>query len=273
MNKTQLLAVANAWLEQDPDPITRGELRELIQSKNYDELADRFESRLTFGTAGLRGELGAGPNRMNRLLVAQAAAGIANWLKKNTESLIPSVVIGYDGRVNSRSFAHDSAAIFTAAGIRALVFDRPIATPTLAYSVREHNYSLGIMVTASHNPPRDNGYKVYLGGKGGGAQIISPVDKKMAAEIEAVAKNLNYDQIPKADAFEVGGQILIEEYLSATAALLTHPVESKLKVVYTAMHGVGWEPTRRLFARAHLPEPIGVTQQLEPDGAFPTVEF
>ncbi|MEN9752789.1 MAG: hypothetical protein RL670_480 [Actinomycetota bacterium] len=273
MNKTQLVAAANDWLEQDPDPITRAELRELVQTKNYDELADRFEGRLSFGTAGLRGELGAGPNRMNRLVVAQTAAGIALWMKEHSETLIPTVVIGYDGRINSQTFAHDSAAIFTAAGVRALVFDRPIPTPTLAFAVREHGYSLGVMVTASHNPPRDNGYKVYLGGKGGGAQIVAPADKQMAKAIDKIAAEVRYDQIPKADAYETGGQIILEEYLAACAALLPDTPAGKLKVVYTAMHGVGWESTQRLFARAHLPELIPVTRQTEPDGKFPTVEF
>jgi len=269
----ELMAAAQDWLEQDPDPLTRAELRELLSAKNTTALRDRFESSLTFGTAGLRAELGAGPNRMNRLVVTQTAAGIANWLKEHSESITPSVVIGYDARVNSRTFAQDSAAVFSAAGIHALVFETAIATPILAFAVKQYGYSLGVMVTASHNPAKDNGYKVYLGGSHGGSQIVSPVDKQMATAIATVAKTLRYEQISRTEVFQTGGQEIIDAYLAATAALVQPASENQVKVVYTALHGVGWATTKRLFASVGLHEPIGVSQQLEPDGNFPTTDF
>ncbi|MEI6590747.1 MAG: phospho-sugar mutase, partial [Actinomycetes bacterium] len=219
MTPQELLAKAQDWLDQDPDPITRSELRELIKAKKTTVIKDLFDGRIAFGTSGLRAELGAGPARMNRLVVTQTAAGIANWLKENAQTLAPSVVIGYDARLNS--FAQDSAAVFTAAGIRALLFDTAIPTPILAYAVKQFGFSLGVMVTASHNPAKDNGYKVYLGGANGGSQIVSPIDKQMAVAIAAVAKTQRYEQIGRADVYQVGGQDIIESYLSTTAALVS----------------------------------------------------
>ena len=189
----ELVAAAKAWVAQDPDAETRFELDTLIakveagSKADLAELRDRFGARLGFGTAGLRGELGAGPNRMNRVLVAQAASGIASYLKANFAA--PTVAIGFDGRVNSDVFAADSAAIFAAAGVAVHLFDDYAPTPLLAFAVKHLELSAGVMVTASHNPARDNGYKVYLGGANGGSQIIAPVDTEIAAEIERVAKS------------------------------------------------------------------------------------
>lgn len=172
---------AKSWLEQDPDPETRAELEALIPAAEagdaaaMDALRDRFDTRLTFGTAGLRGELGAGSNRMNRVLVAQAATGFARWLLERDENA--SVVIGYDGRVNSDVFARDSAELMAGAGVRVVLLPRALPTPVLAFAVRHLGMSAGVMVTASHNPPRDNGYKVYLGGRDGGSQIVAPTDE------------------------------------------------------------------------------------------------
>ena len=157
---TSLLDQAKAWLAQDPDPITRKQLEDLVSSGNETELLKAFEPRIAFGTAGLRGELGAGSARMNRVLVAQAAKGIANYLLAREAS--PSVVIGFDGRINSDIFAEDSAEILAAAGIAVTLFDHVVPTPVLAHSVKHGKFSAGIMVTASHNPPNDNGYKVYI---------------------------------------------------------------------------------------------------------------
>jgi phosphomannomutase len=171
---------ARAWLAQDPDPVTRAELEVLLAAADRgDELAradleDRFGSRLAFGTAGLRGALGAGPNRMNRVLVAQAAAGLAAYLRERTgPGSTPTVVIGYDGRRNSDVFARESAEIFAGAGLRAILLPRLLPTPVLAFAVRYLDADAGVMVTASHDPPDDNGYKVYLGGGDGGSQIRS----------------------------------------------------------------------------------------------------
>lgn len=273
MNAT-LLQLAQDWLAQDPDPHTRAELAELIATENWDELENRFGSRLEFGTAGLRGELGAGPARMNRVLVAQAAAGIANWLTINPDFPEPSVIIGYDGRHNSDVFAKDSAAIFAGAGIRTVLFSDFAPTPMLAHAVKVGGFSAGIMVTASHNPPRDNGYKVYLGGDNGGGQIISPTDAAMAQSIARVARVHVFGSIPKSNNFEVGGQTLRESYLRQTAGLVSATANRKpVKTVYTAMHGIGWASASEVFSTAGIDLPQTVAEQLTPDPDFPTVSF
>lgn len=274
-NLADLIAAASAWADQDPDPETRDELARLIDQRDVAELASRFSSRLDFGTAGLRGELGAGPNRMNRVLVAQAAAGLAQFVLENTPAgQIPSIVVGFDGRINSAVFARDSAAIFAGAGIRALLFDGVVPTPVLAFAGKHLNTSAAVMVTASHNPPRDNGYKVYLGGANGGSQIISPTDKSIAAAIAEVAASKSFDQIPKGANIEIVGDELRQAYVAETASLTGEIVASReLKIVYTAMHGVGWHIIEPLFKAVGLAAPITVTEQLLPDGNFPTVSF
>ena len=285
----ELVAAAKAWVAQDPDAETRFELDTLVakveggSKADLNELRDRFGSRLGFGTAGLRGELGAGPNRMNRVLVSQAAAGIAAYLNANFAA--PTIAIGFDGRVNSDVFAADSASIFAAAGIQVHLFDAYAPTPLLAFAVKHLGLSAGVMVTASHNPPRDNGYKVYLGGANGGSQINSPVDSQIAFEIERVAKTLTFDQIPKVDDLENAPnvQILGEDVRLAyrvAAAKWAGPAAAEgdlpakqVKMVYTAMHGVGWATVEPLWALADLQPLETVTEQLHPDGAFPTVSF
>lgn len=268
-----LIAAAVAWAAQDPDPQTKAELLGLVSEGNLSELEARMSARLDFGTAGLRGELGAGPNRMNRVLVAQAAAGIRDYVLENFQSS-PSVVIGFDGRINSAVFARDSAQIFAAAGIQTMLFDGVVPTPVLAFAGKHLNTSAAIMVTASHNPPRDNGYKVYLGGENGGSQIISPTDKEIASKISAVADNFTFDQIAKSDDFQIIGPEIRQAYIAETAAL-TGEIENgdALKIVYTAMHGVGWHVVEPLFAAVGLARPITVDAQLLPDGNFPTVAF
>ena len=270
---SQLLAQATAWAAQDPDPETKAELLKLIDAADSAALADRMNSRLDFGTAGLRGELGAGPNRMNRVLVAQAAAGIRDYVLENF-SEDPSVVIGFDGRINSAVFARDSAQIFAAAGIRTILFDGVVPTPVLAFAGKHLATSAAIMVTASHNPPRDNGYKVYLGGANGGSQIISPTDKEIAAKILKVAEGQTFDSIPKSDDFQIVGDELRQAYVGETASLTGEILEGEsLKIVYTAMHGVGWHVVEKLFEAVGLARPITVDAQLLPDGRFPTVAF
>lgn len=270
---SQLLAQATAWAAQDPDPETKAELLQLIDAADSAALADRMNSRLDFGTAGLRGELGAGPNRMNRVLVAQAAAGIRDYVLENF-SEDPSVVIGFDGRINSAVFARDSAQIFAAAGIRTILFDGVVPTPVLAFAGKHLATSAAIMVTASHNPPRDNGYKVYLGGANGGSQIISPTDKEIAAKIRKVAESQTFDSIPKSDDFQIVGDELRQAYVGETASLTGEILEGEsLKIVYTSMHGVGWHVVEKLFEAVGLARPITVDAQLLPDGRFPTVAF
>jgi phosphomannomutase len=266
-----LLIQAQAWHDQDPDPVTRAELAELIQAKDEAALVSRFSSRLAFGTAGLRGELGAGPNRMNRVLVAQAAAGIGRYLL--TKESTPSVVIGFDGRVNSDVFAKDSAEVLTGMGIRVLLLDQMGPTPLVAFATRELGMSAGIMVTASHNPPRDNGYKVYLGGSFNGSQIISPVDTDISKEIDIVASTETFASLNKSSAFEVIGDEIREKYLQSVIEVAGTVVKNSLKVVYTPLHGVGWATVEPLFARAGSESLITVDQQIQPDGSFPTVAF
>ena len=267
-----LLDQAKAWLAQDPDPVTRAQLAAMVDSGDEVELQKAFTPRITFGTAGLRGELGPGPARMNRVLVAQAAKGIADYLLE-TESN-PSVVIGFDGRINSDVFARDSAEILAAAGIAVTLFDDYVPTPVLSHSVKFGGFSAGIMVTASHNPPNDNGYKVYLGGSFGGSQIISPIDRNIEAKISAVAARSTFDKIPKSDDFVTGGSDLREAYFESTLKLAQgHQFSNRLKVVYTAMHGVGLATLKELLKRAGAAEPILVTKQVFPDGSFPTTPF
>ena len=277
----ELLAKAKAWLAQDPDPETRAELEAIIGAGDEDELAKRFESRLEFGTAGLRGELGAGPNRMNRVLVAQAALGFAEYLLETSAGDCPSVAIGYDARKNSEHFARDSAEIMAGNGIRVLLFEKTCPTPMLAFAVKHLALSGGVMVTASHNPANDNGYKVYLGGGNGGSQIIPPADLKIAAHIERIATTITVDKIPRHAKFELVGDKLVDDYigscLNATSGLRgpARDVDShnRPRIIYTAMHGVGWATLKPLFEAAWLETPDIVEEQIQPDSKFPTVAF
>ncbi|MCT1479992.1 phospho-sugar mutase [Microbacterium sp. p3-SID336] len=274
------LAQARAWLRQDPDPQTRDELAGVVtraaagDDAAIADLDDRFGSRLAFGTAGLRGALGAGSNRMNRVLVAQAAAGFAAYLRERSHGGTPTVVIGYDGRRNSRVFAQDSAELFAGAGLRTILLPRLLPTPVLAFAVRHLHADAGVMVTASHNPPDDNGYKVYLGGADGGSQIVAPADAEIAAHIQRVADAGNVRSLPRSTAYETAGEEVVEAYIAATAAVAPAPAgASELRWVYTAMHGVGWETVSRILRAADYPQPVVVDEQLRPDPTFRTVSF
>jgi len=276
------LAAAKSWLAQDPDAETRAELEALVaeaESATADaalaELEDRFSTRLEFGTAGLRGALGAGSARMNRVLVAQAAGGLAAFLVARGPSKLtgesPSIVIGYDGRKNSRVFAEDTAEIMAGAGVRAILLPRLLPTPVLAFAVRHLGTSAGVMVTASHNPAADNGYKVYLGDYDHGSQIVPPVDGEIAAQILAVAAT-DIRDLPRSTEYETTDDAVLDEYISRTAALAGE-LPAVPSFVYTAMHGVGWETAKRVFADAGFGEPAIVAEQIEPDPDFPTVPF
>lgn len=274
------LAQARAWMRQDPDPETRDELAGVITRASggdaaaLAELDDRFGARLAFGTAGLRGELGAGSNRMNRVLVAQAAAGFAAFLHRRADGKTPTVVVGYDGRRNSRVFATDSAEIFAGAGLRAILLPRLLPTPVLAFAVRHFGADAGVMVTASHNPPNDNGYKVYLGGPDEGSQIVSPADAEIAAAIQQVADAGDIAALPRSTEYEVAGEEVVDAYIAATAAVSPAPAAaSGLRWVYTALHGVGWETFARIVTAAGYPRPAVVGEQLAPDATFRTVSF
>ena len=270
-----LFTTAQNWLNQDPDQETRAELEQLIAQAKAGkadvqaELANRFNGRLQFGTAGLRGRLQAGSMGMNRVLVAQAAGGLAEYLKGYDKE--PSIVIGYDGRKNSDVFAHDTAEIMAGAGIKAYLLPRKLPTPVLAYAIQYFDTTAGVMVTASHNPPEDNGYKVYLGKANGGGQIVSPADKEIAALIDKVAAG-NVADLPRSQNFTVLSDEIVDAYIAKTASLAKEPA-CDINYVYTAMHGVGYEVLSKTLAKAGLPQPHIVADQVWPDGTFPTVNF
>jgi phosphomannomutase len=274
-----VLAAARAWRAQDPDPVTRSSLDAAIEAAAtgdgpaVQDLAARFAGRLAFGTAGLRAELGYGPLRMNRVVVSQAAAGLARFLIDTGRRR--SVVIGYDGRVNSDVFARDSAEVMRGLGLEVTLLPSALPTPVLAFAVRHLDVGAGVMVTASHNPPRDNGYKVYLGEDDEGSQIVPPVDAEIAAAIDTVAAGSIVD-LPRATDYTVATSALVDAYVAATAGTVPRPAlapDAQPKVVYTAMHGVGWETARAVFDAAGFAVPETVPEQIEPDGAFPTVSF
>ena len=264
-----LIQQARSWIDQDPDVETVAELEKLISESDEAGLLDRFGQRIGFGTAGLRGLLGAGPNRMNRVLVAQAAAGISKYLKENFDD--PSVVIGYDARKNSDVFAKDSAQIFAGFGIRAFLFPELAATPLVAYAVRNLGASAGVMVTASHNPPGDNGYKVY---DFSGSQIISPMDAEIAKHIDEFARSGSVAALTRSESFVELPTSVRAGYLQSVSGLLNkHSERKNIKIVYSAMHGVGASFIQEIFKLSGLAEPAQVLSQQQPDGKFPTVSF
>ncbi len=256
--------VARAWLAEDPDPDTRSELRSVLEAQDADGIADRFGARLEFGTAGMRGALGAGPNRMNRVVVTRAAAGLAAYLRAHGGQ---AVVIGYDARHKSDVFARDTAEVMKGAGLRALVLPRPLPTPVLAFAIRHLRADAGVMVTASHNPPEDNGYKVYLGD---GSQIVPPADAEISAAIDAVGPLAT---VRRDDGWETLGDDVLGAYLSRVAGLVDPRSPRDLRIVYTPLHGVGRDVVLRAFDRAGFPAPDVVTEQGDPDPDFRTVSF
>lgn len=277
----ELVAAARTWAASDPDDETAAELLAVVErAQDGDaaataDLADRFDGTLQFGTAGLRGALGAGPNRMNRVVVIRAAAGLASYLLHRGPSTglpRPRVVVGYDARRNSDVFARDTAAVMTGAGVEALLLPSALPTPVLAFAVRELGADAGVMVTASHNPPQDNGYKVYLGGPGeDGAQIVPPADAAIATRIAAVGELAD---VPRPDdGWTLLGDDVHESYLDAAAAVATPGTPRDLSVVLTPLHGVGGETAREALRRAGFDDVHLVAEQAEPDPAFPTVDF
>ena len=261
-----LVAQAQAWLDQDPDPATRAELQALLDKGDTAELADRFQGMLEFGTAGLRGALGAGPHRMNRVVVTKAAAGLAAYLLAEGATPGDAVVIGYDARHNSEVFARDTAEVMTGVGLRALVLPRPLPTPLLAFAIRHLGCVAGIMVTASHNPPEDNGYKVYLGD---GSQIVPPADHDIAAQIAAIG---DIRDLPRGTSGEVLPESIVTDYEAAVGSIIG-PGPRDLKLVYTPLHGVGGSTVVDVLTAAGFAAPVVVPQQAEPDPDFPTVSF
>ena len=278
-----------AWIDDDPDPVTGGELSALLVAAQRGDdaarrdLVDRFAGLLQFGTAGLRGALGGGPNRMNRAVVIRAAAGLGAYLhdELSAAGAPPRVVVGYDARHRSADFARDSAAVLTAAGLEVLLLPRPLPTPVLAFAVRHLAADAGIMVTASHNPAADNGYKVYLGGRavtgaGQGAQIVPPMDEQIAARIATVESVASVARAQ--DGWTVLGEEVVDAYAAAVVALAAqdetaHARAGALRIVLTPMHGVGAGVATRVLAEAGFVDVTVVPQQAEPDPDFPTVAF
>ena len=268
-----VVSTAVAWRDADPDPVTRAELDQLLESGDTAGLAERFEGSLAFGTAGIRAEIGAGPMRMNRLVIARVATGLAQYIQgRDQGAATAGVVIGYDGRTNSAVFATDAARVLSRAGISVWLLPRALPTPVLAFSVRHLHTAYGIMVTASHNPRQYNGLKVYVRD---GAQLLPPADEEMAAAIDAVDPlHLPEGWAEGSFAFRPAEEAA-DAYVAAVAAHGGPPPGAgpRLKVVHTALHGVGDAPLRAVFAKAGWPMPVPVAAQQQPDPAFPTANY
>jgi len=265
-----LITEVQAWIAEDPDPTTAAQLQKWLDEHNESELRKSFAGFLQFGTAGLRGPIRPGPSGMNRAVVARTAAGIAAYMKERNLS---SVVIGRDARYGSEDYTIETAEIMSGAGMKVFILPRPLPTPVLAFATVELGCDVGIMVTASHNPPQDNGYKVYLGGTVDGidyrgSQIVSPTDTSIAQKIDEVT---SLKSQPRGTEWTVLGEEVIEKYIKQTASLASNP--GTLRIVYSAMHGVGTETLQRVFHKAGFLSPILVESQALPDPDFPTVAF
>ncbi|MEY4969881.1 MAG: hypothetical protein RLZZ277_112 [Actinomycetota bacterium] len=265
-----LVEEVKAWIADDPDPVTAAHLQALLDAGDEAALKPLFSGFLQFGTAGLRGPIGAGPSCMNRAVVGRAAAGIAAYMTKRG---MKSVVIGRDARYGSEDYTQESAEILSGAGMDVYILPRPLPTPVLAFATSHLKCDVGIMVTASHNPPQDNGYKVYIGPEADGieyasSQIINPTDGFIAADIDAVT---SLKSLPRGNKWTILGEDVISEYIARTVKLAPRPGD--IKVVYTAMHGVGTETVQRVFNHAGFATLILVDEQCTPDPDFPTVAF
>lgn len=266
------------WLARDPDLRTRKELQTLIDNQQQDEIEDRFKSRLEFGTAGLRGKVGCGPNRMNRLVIQETAAGLGHYLIQQVDNAKQrGVVIGYDGRPDSQQFAQDTASVLTALGIKVYLTYKVAPTPVVAFGVKHLQAAAAVVVTASHNPPEYNGFKVYWEN---GAQIIAPHDSGIASQI-ALAATQSIATLGLDKAQQQGLLVWLQDdyyqtyrqTINASPLLQHHTDPSSLTITYTAMHGVGAEMAETLLADAGFNQVLSVKEQREPDGSFPTVNF
>jgi phosphomannomutase len=267
---SNLLAEVRAWIEDDPDPQTAAHLSALLDADDELTLRKYFAGFLEFGTAGLRGPIGPGPSCMNQAVVGRTAAGLVKFMQERS---LTSVVIGRDARHGSEIFEAISAEIFSGAGFKVSVLPRPLPTPVLAFAVNELGADVGVMVTASHNPGSDNGYKVYLGGVVDGvtyrgSQIISPADKQISTHIKSIQ---SLKLVKRDTSWQVLDEDIVEKYVERTKVLAPRPGD--LKIVYTAMHGVGTKTLQRVFHRAGFPSLILVESQAQPDPDFPTLPF
>ena len=268
--KTHLITEVNEWILDDPDEQTAQQLKDMLAREDYEQLEKHFSGFLQFGTAGLRGPIGPGPSCMNRAVVGRTAAGLAQFMKQRG---LTSIVIGRDARYGSEDFTKETAEIMSGAGMKVYVLPRPLPTPVLVFSINELGVDVGVMVTASHNPPQDNGYKVYLGGSVDGidynaSQIISPTDGLISIEI---AKITSLASQARGTKWVVLDDTVVERYVAQISLLSKNP--GNLKIVYTALHGVGTETLERVFHAAGFNAPILVKEQADPDPAFPTVAF
>ncbi|KYG11266.1 phosphomannomutase [Sorangium cellulosum] len=284
MSHDFVLEPAERWLAHDPDPETQSELRQLIAAARAGEegvraeLAERFAGPLEFGTAGIRGVLGAGESRMNRAVILRTTAGLARYLLATLGDKVRSagVVVGYDARRRSREFAEDTACALAAAGIPSHLSPVPCPTPIAAFAVGHLGAAAGVMVTASHNPPEYNGYKVYWDNA---AQIIPPHDTGIATAIDAAPPADQVPRMPLDEARQKGlvrdfPEELEERYLRAIlGASARRDGDRGLRIVYTPLHGVGDRLVREALERAGFTRVTSVPEQAEPDGAFPTVAF
>lgn len=267
----ELTARTRDWISQDPDPVTRSELEGLIAAGDYDGLADQMDGSLVFGTAGLRAVVEGGSNRMNRAVVIRTTKGLADYLlARDDENRL--VVVGYDARPSSRVLMEDTVGVLAAAGLEVRYFDEVIPTPLVAYMARAHGAAAAVVITASHNPPRDNGYKVY---DANAAQIIPPVDSDIAAAIAQVGRA---DQIPRSsladgDTAPISLSIF-DGYLSDLEDVRAAPPAGQdLSIVHTPIHGVGGKFVMDALRRCGYEQVRPVAEQIEPDGTFPTVAF
>ena len=259
-----------SWIADDPDPSTAATLQALLDADDEATLRKHFNGFLQFGTAGLRGPIGPGPSCMNRAVVGRTAAGIAAYMKARGMS---KVVVGRDARYGSEEFTRETAEIMSGAGMDVFVLPRPLPTPVLAFATDYLKCDIGIMITASHNPPEDNGYKVYIGPLADGinyasSQIVNPTDGFIAKEIDAIASLASQK---RGTSWTALGEEVITEYVRKTAALAPRPGD--MKIVYTAMHGVGTETIQRVFNHAGFATLILVDEQCTPNPDFPTVAF
>jgi len=267
---------ARAWIEQDPDPKTREELQTLIDGNAIVALEERFSGTLQFGTAGLRGLLGAGPTRMNRVTVARTTAGLCAWLKQQVpDASTRGICVGRDARLNSDVFERDVIEVAAAAGIPVWFFSDVVPTPVLAFAVLRCHAAAGVMITASHNPPGYNGCKVYWEN---GAQIIPPHDRGIAEAIERAPSAV---EIPRLSIDEAQEKKLLrelgsvrEDYIERIAGeVKDSKIPAGVRIAYTALHGVAEDTCRKVLARAGFEDVHSVSEQAAPDGQFPTVVF
>ncbi len=271
---SDIRATTRAWIDGDPDPVTRAELSGLLDADALGELADRMNGSLAFGTAGLRGVVEGGSNRMNRATVIRATAGLAAFLLATTDPENRLVAIGRDARPSSQSFMDDAIGVLTASGFAVRYFTDPTPTPLVAFAGLSMGACASIVITASHNPPADNGYKVYAAN---GAQIIPPIDSDIAERIASVGAA---NEVPRAvdpyvdpDVVPIGPE-LFEDYLHSVAASLPSVTGDRtISIVYTAMHGVGGRSVTDALARFGFKRVHPVARQFAPDGTFPTIPF